>query len=223
MATTFIYALCEPGTRTVRYIGKSDKPKKRFTEHLRTSVTHETPLGGWLRSLISDGKKPTLVVLREVSCDQRKIAEERYIRLAKGCGIPLVNGNNGGGGVVGGTPWSEVRRSAHKKNKPRSAKQLAVILAVNARKKGVPLEPKHAAKISAAMIGEKNHFFGHKHTKETLAKMWYPRSDEWRAAKSIAMTGHKHTEESKAKMRKPRSEESVAKQRATLAAKKALK
>lgn len=31
---TFIYALCDPDTDMVRYVGKSDNPKKRYQFHL---------------------------------------------------------------------------------------------------------------------------------------------------------------------------------------------
>lgn len=214
MATTFIYALCEPGTRTVRYIGKSVRLSARYREHLRVSARKKTHLGFWLRSLLSP---PEVVVLRKV--ETSGFAEEiHYIDLARRLGMRLVNSTDGGEGITmtpeirekisranmghtvsesakaktraanlgskrseevkahlsairKGRPWTPARYAAHKKNKPRSAKQLAVILAVNARKKGVKLSPEHCAKISAGITGDKNPFFGRKHTEETKAKI----------------------------------------------------
>lgn len=110
MATTFIYALCEPGTRTVRYIGKSNTPEKRLKNHLSTSSRAANHLGCWLRSL---GKfSPVLVVLREVSLVDWQREEERYIRIASALGMALVNGTGGGDGCNKPTPETRARMSA---------------------------------------------------------------------------------------------------------------
>lgn len=150
MKTTFIYALCEPGTRTVRYIGKADDPKKRLRDHRSSSVKKKTPLGEWLRSLILRAESPDLIILRGVPVDLWEIAEERYIRLARGCGMDLVNSNGGGGGVVKHT--LETREKL-------SAKQLGTTRSPETRKKmsgaskGVPKSPEHRASLSKALIG----------------------------------------------------------------------
>lgn len=101
--TTFIYALCEPGTRKVRYIGKSKHPRQRLTEHLLESATHKTHLGNWLRSL--GRKKPNLVVLSEVDAIIGNAEEIRYIAAARGSlGMALVNGTDGGDGLTNPSP-----------------------------------------------------------------------------------------------------------------------
>ena len=61
------------------------------------------------------------------------------------------------------------------------------------------------AKISAAMKGEKNHFFGKKHSENSLAKMSASQKGKKRSAESVAkqvatMTGSTHSAETKAKM-----------------------
>lgn len=95
--STFIYALCEPGTRTIRYIGKANDPKKRLKNHLKKSgsIKGETRLARWLRKV----GIPDLVILREVLTQDWQKSEERYIRLARGCGMDLVNSTDGGEGV----------------------------------------------------------------------------------------------------------------------------
>lgn len=94
--TTFIYALCEPGTRTIRYIGKSDDPLRRFKIHLRDGgVNHKT---NWIKVLLSAGQKPDLLILKEVLVIDWEDWERCYIRNAKMLGFDLTNGTDGGDG-----------------------------------------------------------------------------------------------------------------------------
>lgn len=168
METTFIYALCEPHSRMVRYIGKADRPAYRFKQHLRQSVRAKTHLGNWLRSLLSLGEKPALVVLREVPDAHREIAEERYIRIARSLGMKLVNGTDGGDGchrpppetrAKMGSGWRGKRRSEDSKEKMSTAK------------KGIPKTPEQNAANRAAQLGERNHMFGQTHTPEACDKI----------------------------------------------------
>lgn len=98
MATTFIYALCEPGTRTIRYIGKTIHLKSRLSQHLRKSSKETTRLGNWLRSVITTGKTPDLIELARVVGENWADAERFYIRLARGIGFDLANSTEGGEG-----------------------------------------------------------------------------------------------------------------------------
>lgn len=173
MTTTFIYALCEPGTRTVRYIGRTDDPKRRLKQHLRQSIKKERPLGTWLRGL---GAQPEMVILREVPIERWEFAEERFIRIARGCGFHLVNANDGGGGPTTHTPEVCAAMSAARKGVstgPRGPHTPETRAKMSAAKKGVPrgpYTPEHCAAISAAKTG-------------------VPRSLESRAAQSARMKG----------------------------------
>lgn len=188
MANTFIYALCEPGTRTVRYIGKANDPYKRLRVHLKKSRASDTHLGRWLRTL--GEQPPNLVVLRQVSSDHWQFAEERYIRLARGCGMRLVNGTDGGDGVTmtpetvekiiratTGRPKSEAHREAIAEGK-RGPKN---------HRFGRPTPPEVKEKLSLALRGEKNHNFGVKF------------SDERRAEISASLRGRTQSIETRAK------------------------
>lgn len=107
MPTAFIYALCEPDTRKVRYIGKANNPLKRLSLHLSVSVKLDTHLGHWLSKLRESGRKPILSVLREVPEEIWQEEEIGYIRQARELGMNLVNGNDGGLG--GHNPSPETR------------------------------------------------------------------------------------------------------------------
>lgn len=119
MSLTFIYALCEPGTRTVRYIGKSRRVAQRFSQHLRTKA--KTHLGFWIRKVVAGGEKPNLVVIREVPGDGSE-AEIEFIRLARGLGIRLVNSTDGGDGI---TMTPETRKKIGDKSRGRKLSEEA--------------------------------------------------------------------------------------------------
>lgn len=174
MKTTFIYALCEPGTRSIRYIGKTYRIKQRFKEHLRDSIKNKTHLGNWLRLLKSQQQKPEMIILREVPIELWEIAEERYIRLARGLGMNLVNSTDGGEGV---TMTPEIRDKISLKNtgKIRSpelkAQISAALTGANSPLFGIKRTVEAREKMSAALTGSLHPLFGKKRSPETCAKI----------------------------------------------------
>lgn len=107
-SATLIYALCEPGTRTVRYIGKANNPAKRLKEHWWTSRKRKNHLGNWLRAL---EERPALVILSEIPHCEWEAEERRFIRAARMLGMPLVNATEGGEGGQKGKTHSEDSKS----------------------------------------------------------------------------------------------------------------
>jgi hypothetical protein len=65
--------------------------------------------------------------------------------------------------------------------------------------KGIPKSEQHRLNISKSKIGEKNNFYGKKHTEETRNKMSESQSKVNRSGKNNPMT--KHTPEAREKMR----------------------
>lgn len=61
----FVYALCEPDGRTIRYIGCTADLRKRLRMHLGRSVSPE--VRAWIESLREKGLIPSMIVLQE--CD----------------------------------------------------------------------------------------------------------------------------------------------------------
>lgn len=148
--TTFIYALCEPGTRIVRYIGKSDNPESRLRYgHLSESVRLTTHLGRWLQRVVWSGCEPALVILAEVPKRAWKSEERKHIAAYRRLGADLVNSTDGGEGV---TQTPEIRRKIGDSNrgKPRSPEQREQIRrALTGRK----LPKSHKKAISNGMTG----------------------------------------------------------------------
>jgi hypothetical protein len=108
--TTFIYGLECPVERTVRYIGKSNNPRRRLSAHIsgaqRGAYDHHT--ARWIRRLLSDGLSPALVILREVRAGERwQDIEREEIASAAGKGWHLTNSTLGGEGLDFADPKDE--------------------------------------------------------------------------------------------------------------------
>lgn len=146
MKAVFIYCLKDPVTGDVRYIGKTDNLKKRFSEHIKGSAKKKTYLGNWLKSL--SGEKPILAVLHEVSEGESWAEEERrYISCARALGMDLVNLTDGGDGTPGWVPTPENRASmSEAMRRTWTPERRATVI-------GVPLSPERRASISAALKG----------------------------------------------------------------------
>ena len=94
-----IYALCDPKTNQIRYIGKSQRVKERYSNHLNDkSKTHKV---NWINSLKNKGLKPTLIILEELEDNQDwKEREMFWINQGRLNGWDLVNSTDGGDGVT---------------------------------------------------------------------------------------------------------------------------
>jgi len=117
----YIYALVEPVTEEIRYIGKTTNPKRRLIRHLSDARINDSYKDKWLRKLKNQGLKPTLEILDEVPHDEWVFWEKHWISLCKSWGLKLTNGNSGGiGGGASGYKWSEeskLKLSESKKGK----------------------------------------------------------------------------------------------------------
>lgn len=73
----FVYALCEPGTEEIRYIGSSSDPEARLQSH--TSDSASIGMREWVASL--NGAKPVLRLLQRAnSSTEARALEREWIR-----------------------------------------------------------------------------------------------------------------------------------------------
>jgi hypothetical protein len=104
---TFIYALIDPRTEAVRYVGKADDPQKRLHGHLLCrGVGHKQ---SWLKNLRAAGLAPVLGVLEECAQDVWQDRERHWIAAYREAGAPLTNRTAGGDGRLGDKATADSR------------------------------------------------------------------------------------------------------------------
>lgn len=144
-----IYALVDPNTRVIRYVGKTTlKPEARLDWHMRdVGWGSKLHVHRWIRKL---GCRPLLIILEQDPKDCNE-AECRWIAKLKSSGICLTNMTLGGDG------WSPgMKRSAS------SNKKISVALKGNKHAAGKKnaLGYKHTKealeKMKRASIGKKH-------------------------------------------------------------------
>ena len=100
---TYIYALADPETDEIRYVGKADSVKERYGAHIREAKSGKhSHKCAWIRQVIGKQQKPKLIVLEEVNQDEWKKAEIYYIAEFKKLGHNLTNLAKGGEGFETG-------------------------------------------------------------------------------------------------------------------------
>lgn len=140
MKTTFIYALLDPRTLKVEYVGRADNPKRRLVGHVSDSYREKTPKALWIGELLLLGLRPTLEIVDQVPLSEWKFWEREYVRVFRILGNLLLNANDGGGGPTHHSEESKKKISAGGKGKGKS--------------------PEACRKNSESQRGEKNHRFG---------------------------------------------------------------
>jgi hypothetical protein len=143
-----IYALCDPSTDEIRYVGKTVKsPEWRLTRHLYEARTGTRYVHNWIRSL--DGP-PKVIVLEETEdLDQ---AERDWIAGLRSVGYRLTNLTDGGDGTRAAK--SEIHKQRISESLKRRFKDPAARTHMGVRK-GIKLSPERCAEMSAARIGKK--------------------------------------------------------------------
>lgn len=214
-----LYVLLDPRTDEVRYVGWTSKhPRERLRRHVSDARAGKKNYRyHWLRSLLAESQRPIMRVVAWVECAAAPAAEQRLIAALRARGTRLVNGTDGGEGMLGYVPNQETRAKLSAAGKgrklaPRTSEHRAR-LSEAARRRVFTFATR--SKMAAAHRG--------KHpTPETRAKMaaWQkgrvpspttraaavaanrgrPLTLEHRANLSAAMKGHPITPETRAKM-----------------------
>jgi hypothetical protein len=156
----FIYALADPRTFSIRYVGKSTNPTRRFRQHLADKT--DSYKSRWVWSLAKLGLSPVLVVLEKVRGDWQE-RERFWIRLLSTTGNRLTNLTSGGEGLHDPSDSTRqkigrIRREQWQDEKQRE-KLMAVIrspgrrAAISVALKGKRKTAEHVAKLPQNQIG----------------------------------------------------------------------
>jgi len=99
----FFYALIDPRTEKIRYIGRTNNIKYRFTKHIYYAKKNTFPNShkdNWIRILLSEGLKPKMKVIDEIinEGDLYITREIELIAKYKNEGCDLTNMDKGGTG-----------------------------------------------------------------------------------------------------------------------------
>lgn len=188
MATSFelkggiaLYALCDPISGKMRYIGYSNAVKRRYRKHCR-AVDH-THRDCWIRSLAKKGMTPSLKMLAVVG--DHEIA---VIAMLRRRGLKLTNGTRGGDGVIGHTPSAETRA---KISAAHAGKRLTEEQKAKLRVPKPPRTAEHRARLSAAHAAMTEDQRRQRSERMSVAHKGRKLSDEHRKKLSIAHTGVK--------------------------------
>ena len=153
-----IYALIDPRTDKVRYIGKTQySPEFRLQQHIvrASNSKFKTHKDNWLRQLLDLGLMPHVEVLDilDDSVDWES-AEQWYIEEGHLQDWPLTNSTSGGAGWSGHHSEETKRKmSITHQGKPLSAEHRARIAVAN---KGRKNSPETLCIMSEVKRGEKN-------------------------------------------------------------------
>lgn len=122
----YIYALKDPFTNAIRYIGKSIRPRERLTNECNEQGN--TYRCHWIQKLLRQGVKPIQIILETLPNDADWKERERYwIAVGKRLDWPLVNSTSGGDGVPDLPPEIRAKISATwlgRKHRPESLKKI---------------------------------------------------------------------------------------------------
>jgi group I intron endonuclease len=150
--------LKDPINFSIKYIGKSDNPPKRYIEHIRKHKHTITKKNNWIKKLISIDKKPILEILDVIPFSEWSFWEKYWIGLFKSWGFNLYNLTNGGDGGNYG-PESNRKISEKLKNRKFSDETIK-LMSESAKKRKLTEEGRK--KLSKSRTGGKNPMFGKK-------------------------------------------------------------
>jgi hypothetical protein len=119
-AYTYIYALCDPVTGDIRYVGKADNPHKRFKQHIALREAKPTYKTKWVKSLLQSGRQPLLRILEQVAIEDWQDCERQWIEICKTQGCRLTN--IGDGGIGGKTLSAETLSPEERKRRSDTAR-----------------------------------------------------------------------------------------------------
>jgi hypothetical protein len=184
-----IYALLDPMTKRVRYIGWSGNPYKRLNDHCNGALRVRSYKAHWIQGLLRTGHRPLMVIL-ESGCDARGYidAEPNWIAYYRSIGAPLTNATLGGEGCLG---WKPTMLTRQKMSRARKGRKLTP-QAIEKIRKALTGRKQHPAVVEKSRIARLGHIptaailaaaeanRGSKHSKEHIASRIHEHRPQYR-------------------------------------------
>jgi hypothetical protein len=145
-----IYALTDPVTGEIRYIGKANDVQIRFKQHIRAAKKKSTPLYRWVNDLLDAGATPNVIVLE--TCDDWEEAEQRLIAKHRIGGRLL---NVAEGGQQGYCPPEICAANGRANAKKRDKRKWALM-----QKLGSALKRGHVSEVTKTKMRSRPDVFG---------------------------------------------------------------
>lgn len=198
-----VYALVDPRTSGVRYIGFSYNVTKRFHEHINDNKRDKNPhKQRWIAHLLLEGFLPICWILETGIGSHWEEAEQFWIKHYRQLGAPLTNLTAGGDALYGYqlTAQARANMSKAKKGKPLSPKALAAVRLFHAAQKGIKRLPDVGQKVSAKRKGHLVSEATRAKIRQSLKASAYTHSAETRARIAEAQRGRHHSALAKQRM-----------------------
>lgn len=95
--TITIYGLVDPRTAKIRYIGKTNNPKRRLFQHIKGRADQRiTPVRSWVASLVCQGIEPGMITIEQCEEEIWEDRERHWIKHFKDSGFEILNVAEGG-------------------------------------------------------------------------------------------------------------------------------
>lgn len=159
----YIYALKDPFTDEIRYIGKSIRPRERLAN--QCNEKSNTYRSHWIQSILSQGSKPIQEILEILPDDSNwQEVEKKWIAYGRSLGWNLTNATDGGDGVLnlsGESKERMIKTWTGRKHRPESLLKIGqaskgrkfseeALKRKSEKMKGRIISSEHRAKISAS-------------------------------------------------------------------------
>jgi hypothetical protein len=200
-----IYALVDPRTNAVRYIGWTVNVRRRLCGHLRRARTeHGAHRAGWLRQLMRLGLRPNVQIVERGVGVGWQAAEKKWIANFLATGARLTNKTFGGDGTLGFRPSfsaehrrriSESKRGGKRPDAVFTAKRMAE--GNRGKKMKLSAAERARRRVSLLRIRARGHWMQHASPErlatfaarqaESVTKIWARRTAHQRAQISRKM------------------------------------
>lgn len=218
----YIYTLSDPSTMEIRYVGQTNDPKRRFNDHISSSInessdSYETYKARWIRKVISNNLLPIINIIDTCdSIEESNRLERDYVDRFTTEGVKLTNSH-----VNDVTEFSLQTRE--KISNAKKGKKLEEIVGLE---KSIELKAYYSEKTRLNNPNKSNDPLVREKISNTLKEYFEDKENHW--AYGLRMTDEHNEKLRLAKLnnpknvgnRKPRTEEQKEKIRNSIKGKK---